>query len=396
MRAAAALLWAIALHVWLLAGLAGPRGLPPSAAGTSVAPAPSVEPLVPVALVTAPPGALGPPLEVAIGPADVVAPAVGHPLPRGGADLPGQAAASRGGGAAGGPDTYTGRRDGESLRAQPWSAADRYRIARRRTARRASSREALSRAPAPGWDDRRARGRRARAGRDQGAAGGAPVAVRPGGTLATAPAPSPARARPAAVRGDVVAGPAAPRVDRGPAAVESHRDGPARDAVDAVAASDERRPGPFELTRPRAGGRHDGVAGPVPAPGVAPRGRGSSTAAVRAALARARRPGALRARRDDPYFRDMYRRIDALVEFPRQLALSLEQGEVVVRFTLLADGSVADVHVDKSSGFAAFDAEVLDALRRAAPYGPVPQALLRGRDRVVVRAPYLFGNPIVR
>lgn len=92
----------------------------------------------------------------------------------------------------------------------------------------------------------------------------------------------------------------------------------------------------------------------------------------------------------------MYQRIDSIVKFPRHLALGLEQGEVVVTFTLFANGSIGDVRLLKSSGFYEFDDELTRALRVAAPFGPVPTALRGHADRVGVTAPYKFKNPLIR
>src|SRR6185503_14220730 len=75
-------------------------------------------------------------------------------------------------------------------------------------------------------------------------------------------------------------------------------------------------------------------------------------------------------RRYDRYKLEIRQRVK--VEFPKALALRLEQGETIVRFTIDVDGRLVDgPRVVKSSGFAEFDAEALRAVSRAAPFPPM-------------------------
>ena len=65
------------------------------------------------------------------------------------------------------------------------------------------------------------------------------------------------------------------------------------------------------------------------------------------------------------------------VKYPPELAITFEQGEVVVAFTLRRDGSVASMKVARPSGFVAFDSAVVTAIREAQPFGPVPASISR-------------------
>ncbi|MBI2892380.1 MAG: energy transducer TonB [Deltaproteobacteria bacterium] len=96
------------------------------------------------------------------------------------------------------------------------------------------------------------------------------------------------------------------------------------------------------------------------------------------------------------FFRDIHRRVDPLWRnaFPRDAELGLEQGTCIVGFTVHRDGHVSGIHVRRRSGFPEFDRKVQDALRRAAPFGPIPSSL--GLDRILVTAPFEFSNPMVR
>jgi TonB family protein len=350
---------------------------------------------------------LGALLEATPGPADQDGFDAEHPLPSADLDVPGTAAAGRGGGRPGGAPAFTGRRDRDQLRSQIWNGLDRYQVPHQRTGETTSTPESLARLPRTGFDARKSKATRARTGAER-AQEGIAGADGTGGQVdevdrAWRDADPRLDTGPAALHyerqtGSTESGQERPLIDRGPTAVETERLGRASDADDAAAASSERDPMPLELTSASAGGDDTGVRGADRASGTVPSSpvSGSGTAAARADLAVGSGRPALRAHRQDPYFRRMYQRIDSVVKFPRELALALEQGEVVVTFTLFANGSIGDVRLVRSSGFHEFDDELTRALRVAAPFGPVP-ASLRGRsDRVGVTAPYKFKSPLIR
>ena len=327
-----------------------------------------------------------------------------HPLPRAEADLPGQQAAARGGGE-GGETVWTGRDDGDDLREQMWNSPNRYQLARRATGRDRASPEALAREPERGFETQtERRPRRARAGqREQPAdaatgtraARSAPVAPVARGT---APSAEPAPQR---VMGALEPGQRIALVHQGAEATDApERSARLSDDVDSSAASNQTHPSAFDLTTPSAGELGDGesVAGPDPDRGLSSLGSSvrDGSAAMRADAMRGSVPASTRARRTTPYFRHMYERVDRLVTYPKELALGLDQGEVVVRFALLPDGSVRELVIEKSSGYAVLDSQVIHAIDAAGPYGPVPADIIGARDSILVRAPYAFRNPWIR
>ncbi|MCC6746373.1 MAG: TonB family protein [Deltaproteobacteria bacterium] len=93
------------------------------------------------------------------------------------------------------------------------------------------------------------------------------------------------------------------------------------------------------------------------------------------------------------YFQSIYRKVHPLWHFPRELEIALEQGDVLVQFTLQADGRVQGLELRRSSGFPAFDRVVLAAIQRAAPFRPIPRGL---GQRLTILAPFEFSNPLVR
>lgn len=93
------------------------------------------------------------------------------------------------------------------------------------------------------------------------------------------------------------------------------------------------------------------------------------------------------------YFRGIYAKVHPLWLFPKKLEILMEQGDVLVQFTILEDGSIQDVRIRKSSGYHEFDRNVLAAIQKAAPFEPIPPRLGR---RLTVLAPFEFSNPMVR
>lgn len=93
------------------------------------------------------------------------------------------------------------------------------------------------------------------------------------------------------------------------------------------------------------------------------------------------------------YFRRVHAKIQPLWSFPKSLEVLLEQGDVIVEFTILSDGQIRDLRIRKSSGFPHFDQNVVAAVLKAAPFGPIPPGL---GPSVKVIAPFEFQNPLVR
>lgn len=331
-----------------------------------------------------------------------------HPAPNRDVTLPGDRAASRGGGARGGAETYTGRHDTEELRSQMWNHPERYQTPRHKSGHSTRSPEAIVRQRRPGYAASTDHRRRAKAGHERGNAGTAEGR----GSLAMATElnshrsahskeqllAEPAKQQAARTAGTTRSTPSDALVDRGSAATETHRKGAAADRRNVAGLSHERNPMPFDMSRPSAHGpaSGDGVAGRTKGAGVAALGTGSGTAATRAQVPRGPGRPSTRSPLEHPYFRRFYQRLGRFIQFPEELALALEQGEVIVHFTLRADGSVGDISVAKPSGFRQFDRAVIAALRRASPFGPVPAEILRGASAMTVKAPYMFSNPVIQ
>jgi protein TonB len=205
-------------------------------------------------------------------------------------------------------------------------------------------------------------------------------------------------APPAASR-RATAGFSRPEVARGPASTDAAEESDdVADRVDRALVSDEKAPAPLELSHPTSPG-HDasgrgeavgalGYAPHVVTPAAAPVPTGAPNLPDARELA-----AATYQRIYNLYLSRMKQKIDPLWEFPRELAIRMEQGDVLVGFTIRRDGSVRDIRVLKGSGFPSFDKNVLAAVKKAAPFAPLPATF--GAE-LKVTAPFEGSNPAIR
>ncbi len=101
-----------------------------------------------------------------------------------------------------------------------------------------------------------------------------------------------------------------------------------------------------------------------------------------------------------PYLRKVHAKVHPLWAnaFPRSALLELKQGTVILEFTIALDGSVkVSWPPVRPSGIDEFDRNCAEAIRRAAPFDPLPPALREGgRTSLRIRAPFTAKNPVVK
>ena len=302
-------------------------------------------------------------------------PAPGAPTPAANPDAHAGAAARSSGHGDGAPTVVTARADEATLRVQPYDAPRGYAMQRIATSpSRRESREQVRATPHPAatpWLSSSAGTGHAREHAIARADVDADKALR-------APA-----------------GFARPDVQANPAATDAAKPSDdVADRVDQALVSDEKQPAKLELTRPTSpgaatSGQGDGALGYAPtAQGRAP----VPTGAPRLPDARELALATFQ-RTYDRYLSRVRQKVDPLWEFPRELAVRMEQGDVLVGFTIRKDGSVADVRVLKGSGFDKFDKNVLAAIKKAAPFDPLPETL---GASLRVTAPFEGSNPAIR
>jgi TonB family protein len=185
--------------------------------------------------------------------------------------------------------------------------------------------------------------------------------------------------------------------EKGVRLFDEERLGPARENDARRAASAELRPGRMDLNSAATLGAGVEGHGPSSHAGALP-SLATGTAGAVSGGASSGGPSDEQAARERHYVRyhqEIARRVAAALVFPRKLALRLEQGESIVRFTVLPSGRLGGaVEVQKSSGFSEFDEAARRAVERGAPFPPLPPPLAGRPLPVSLRVP--FENPVVR
>jgi TonB family protein len=101
-----------------------------------------------------------------------------------------------------------------------------------------------------------------------------------------------------------------------------------------------------------------------------------------------------------PYLRKIHEKVDPLWAnaFPKSAMLELKQGTVILELTVASDGAVKVTWPPiRPSGIEEFDRNCADAVRRAAPFDPLPAALRKdGRSILKIRAPFIAKNPVIK
>jgi TonB family protein len=104
---------------------------------------------------------------------------------------------------------------------------------------------------------------------------------------------------------------------------------------------------------------------------------------------------------DDPRLVAYYRLIKAKIyplwanAFPKSAMLELKQGTVILDFIIAVDGrATVSWPPTRPSGIDEFDRNCADAIRRAAPFPPIPSSL--GARSLHIRMPFTAINPIVK
>ncbi len=327
------------------------------------------------------------------------APAVGDSRDR-------QAPAPDSGLAGGAPLEHAFRLDRSTLRSRLTDGAAEAQPARLRISRRRASPQAIRREPTVGIGDSvrtvvpsRAPISLANAAADP-ALGGEPAGAGRAAAPATTSEAPPLVAR---VAPDPNAAHAVGPLDAeaGQRSFDTQQSGRAADNLTQRTASDELHPGITDFSRaaaPRPIALADGR-GPSQSPGAVSRPAPGTAAAELGA----RNPRELSRgveertidRRYERYIEEIRQRVRRIREFPRSLAVRLLEGETIVAFVVDVNGRLGDgPRVIKSSGFEEFDAAAVRAVRRAAPFPPMPDPATARPRLLSLRV--TFDNPVVR
>lgn len=88
------------------------------------------------------------------------------------------------------------------------------------------------------------------------------------------------------------------------------------------------------------------------------------------------------------YFTNMRKAIELVWNYPIEAARSGLQGEVGLEFAIAKDGKATHVKVIKSSGYEVLDRAIVDAIRLASPFAPLPEGF--GKDRILVTGSFRY------
>lgn len=92
------------------------------------------------------------------------------------------------------------------------------------------------------------------------------------------------------------------------------------------------------------------------------------------------------------YFTNLRKAIELVWTYPSEAVQKGQYGKVIVKFIIQADGKVSKAQVLESSGYPILDSAILDAIRAAAPFAPLPKGF--NKDHLLVRGAfsYVLGN----
>ncbi len=316
------------------------------------------------------------------------------------------APASDSGREGGAPPDHAFRLDRSTLRSRLTDGAAEAQPARLRVSRRRASAQAIRREPTVGIGDSVHSTTPTRAPISSANVGADPaLGGEPAGARLAAPAAAPSDSPPLVASVDARPQPShavgALDAEAGKRSFDVEQPGRAADDRTQRTASDELHPGITDFSRataPQPIALADGR-GPSETPGAVPRpAGGTAPTALGARNPRESSPEVDERtldRRYQRYFQEIQRRVQGIRDFPRSLAVRLLEGETIVIFVVDVNGRLGDgPRVVKSSGFEEFDAAAVRAVRRAAPFPPMPDPATARPRSLSLRV--TFDNPVVR
>lgn len=90
------------------------------------------------------------------------------------------------------------------------------------------------------------------------------------------------------------------------------------------------------------------------------------------------------------YFTAMRKSIELVWNYPYEAIRRRMEGKVGIEFTIVKDGTISSVKVISSSGFEILDNAIVEAIRLAAPFSPLPDGLDKQKLTVVGNFSYIL------
>ena len=95
----------------------------------------------------------------------------------------------------------------------------------------------------------------------------------------------------------------------------------------------------------------------------------------------------------EDYLWAVVRKISQYRYYPKNARDNSEEGMVVARLSIARDGRLLDVSVAKSSGYPTLDAAMIDIIRQASPYPPLPRDITGDRHVFTLPLNYRRNDP---
>jgi protein TonB len=83
----------------------------------------------------------------------------------------------------------------------------------------------------------------------------------------------------------------------------------------------------------------------------------------------------------------LWRRVAELKRYPNSARMNGQEGKVILKAVIRSDGQLADVFVQKSSGYSALDQAAIEAVKLACPLH-MKHAI--GKPQIVVSLPIVY------
>ena len=88
------------------------------------------------------------------------------------------------------------------------------------------------------------------------------------------------------------------------------------------------------------------------------------------------------------YFSGLRKAIDLVWTYPSQAVHSGQQGVVKLRFAIDADGTASKIKVTQSSGYRILDVAIVDAIKLASPFSPLPTDM--GENKIFITGSFWY------
>jgi len=95
------------------------------------------------------------------------------------------------------------------------------------------------------------------------------------------------------------------------------------------------------------------------------------------------------------YIAQIQRMLELIWKYPKEAGDRGQQGQTVIKIVILDDGTLEAVELLQSSGYSLLDGEALRAVKRIAPYAPLPKSWHRSKWDLTISFSYILNGVAV-